>query len=146
MYRILLLCFILNGTVKYASSDQNNELSKSTNRQNSGVDSSLIEDETDKRILDFFGFKKKPTHGGNIRVPRLMQHLYKSHMGDYFTGPETFDGISEPGFDLPPDHVTERVNTARSYHHIGKTFTLITVFLAKAFLLFFISTRLDLKD
>ena len=77
-------------------------------------------DESEQIILDMFGFKRRPTPPKNVHVPRIMKHLYKAHMGDYFENQESLKNVWEKGFDLPPDDVISRVNTARSFHHIGK--------------------------
>ena len=98
----------LNGTVpKQKPTDESRKKSNFT-------------DEAEQRMLDFFGFKKRPIPKKNLHISRIMQHLYKSHMGDFFDGPKQMKDVWEVGFDLPPDHVTGRVNTARSFHHIGE--------------------------
>ena len=84
------------------------------------VTGSATHDETERRVLDMFGFKQRPKPGKDFHVPLLMQHLYKSHMGDEFDGQENLLDVFEKGLDLPSDDVTNRVNTARSFHHIGK--------------------------
>ena len=84
------------------------------------VKSTPINEESEKRILNMFGFTKRPKLGKDVQIPRLMQHLYKTHMGDYFDEQENLLSGWENGVDLPPDDVTSRVNTARSFHHIGK--------------------------
>ena len=82
-------------------------------------------DDSDRRVLDMFGFKKRPKPGKDVHIPRLMQHLYKSHMGHEFDGQENLLDAWEMGLHLPSDDVIDRVNTARSFHHIGKYFKYI---------------------
>ena len=78
-------------------------------------------EEVEKRVLQMFGMSRRPLSGRKLRIPRLMQHLYKAHMGDYFHATKHhLAGGLETGFDLPPSHVTSRINTARSFHHIGE--------------------------
>ena len=85
---------------------------------------SIQEDQTpieiDERVLKMFGFNKRPKSGRDMHIPKLMQHLYKAHMGDNFDGQKSLMEGWENGFDLPQPHVTSVVNTARSFHHIGK--------------------------
>ena len=92
-------------------------------------DSSLSSkaDDTDRRVLNMFGFTQRPPSGREFRVPKLMQHLYNLHMGDYLDEQQhKLTKSGETGFDLPPSHVTSRVNTARSFHHSGKSPNLTT--------------------
>ena len=79
-----------------------------------------LRDELDQKVLNMFGLSKRPRSNRKLRIPKLMQHLYKSHMGDYYEDQHDIMKEWETGFDLPPYHVTSTVNTARSFHHIGK--------------------------
>ncbi|XP_039248503.1 bone morphogenetic protein 2-like [Styela clava] len=77
-----------------------------------------IVNEFEKKLLDMFGLTRRPTPSGDMPVPRIMQHLYKAHMGDDSDGPHSLVPTWEPGFDLPHDEIASRVNTARSFHHL----------------------------
>ncbi|CAK8678306.1 unnamed protein product [Clavelina lepadiformis] len=74
--------------------------------------------EFEKKLLNMFGLKRRPTPQKGIQIPRLMQHLYKAHLGDTYDGQQNLVDSWETGFDLPPTDIMSRVNTARSFHHI----------------------------
>uniref|UniRef100_H2YGK7 TGF-beta family profile domain-containing protein n=1 Tax=Ciona savignyi TaxID=51511 RepID=H2YGK7_CIOSA len=76
-----------------------------------------IVNEYEKSLLNMFSLKRRPTPGKDFQVPRIMQHLYKAHMGDYYEHEPKIMRTWETGFDLPADEITSRANTARSYHH-----------------------------
>ena len=105
----------------FSQADRKNKLgdpvekSSISRRRNSGETENI-----EKKVLEMFGMKEKPKPGRKLRPPKLMQHLYKAHMGDFYTHQDNLIQEWEVGFDLPPHHVMSRVNTARSFHHIGK--------------------------
>nr|XP_018666939.1 transforming growth factor beta superfamily signaling ligand isoform X1 [Ciona intestinalis]XP_018666940.1 transforming growth factor beta superfamily signaling ligand isoform X1 [Ciona intestinalis]XP_018666941.1 transforming growth factor beta superfamily signaling ligand isoform X1 [Ciona intestinalis] len=76
-----------------------------------------IVNEYEKSLLNMFGLKRRPTPEKDFQVPRIMQHLYKAHMGDYYEPEPKIVTSWETGFDLPHEDIASRVNTARSYHH-----------------------------
>lgn len=88
-------------------------------------------DKFDKKILDMFGMTTWPSPKKEFHVPKLMQHLYKAHMGDFYEHQSNIMQDWEEGFDLPLDHVTSRTNTVRSFHHFGKKTTFILLFRKK---------------
>jgi len=83
-------------------------------------DQEKIVNDFEKKLLNMFGLKRRPSPGPDVQVPRIMQHLYKAHMGDMYQHHEKISTSWETGFDLPPDEVMNKVNTARSFHHLGK--------------------------
>lgn len=79
-----------------------------------------IANEFEKNLLNMFGLSKRPNPPADAQIPRIMQHLFKAHMGGSYVDQHNLISDWEVGFDLPPQDITSRVNTARGFHHIGK--------------------------
>lgn len=76
--------------------------------------------EYESRLLNMFGLSRRPNPAPGSQVPRIMQHFYKAHMGNTYKPQKGITTSWETGFDLPSDELLSRVNTARSFLHIGK--------------------------
>nr|CAB3225900.1 BMP2/4 [Phallusia mammillata] len=74
--------------------------------------------EYENRLLNMFGLTRRPNPAPGTQVPRIMQHMYKAHMGDTYRSQHGITDTWETGFDLPSDEILSRVNTARSFMHI----------------------------
>lgn len=77
-----------------------------------------VVDNFERKLLNIFGLSRRPTPNRDMPVPRIMQHLYKAHMGGVVDGPHDLEPGWEPGFDLPANEIASTVNTARSFHHL----------------------------